>query len=330
MHKNIGEKHHVKWFAEAASNIALIKYMGRKDEAKKIPANASFSYTLPHLKSFVELEVSSDKFSCWEPFAQNNLNTLPLILSDTAQRRFIEHLMYVRDYFHDNHAFIIRSCNNFPQASGLASSASSFAALTLATVQAISALTNQPMPTIDIIAQLSRQGSGSACRSLYAPWALWEDETAKAIDIPAYPYLIHQAIIISSTEKKILSSMAHQQVHTSPFYADRVHRAETRLMQLLAAFQHHDWQTAYQITWDEFQDMHHLFETAQPAFYYKNTLSDNLLASLRTFWDKHGDGPLITMDAGPNIHLLYRPDQRDLMEKIQQDYLKGYTYVFGA
>lgn len=314
------------WFTEAPSNIALIKYMGRKDEAKKIPENASLSYTLPHLKSFVELEVSSQNKSYWKPLTFPEI--LPLILSQQGQQRFLNHLQRIQDYFSYKGYFVVRSGNNFPQASGLASSASSFAALTLAAVKAICSLTHQTEPPIKIIAQLSRLGSGSSCRSFYAPWALWRDESVESIQLP-YTQLNHQVVMLDQTEKSVLSSEAHRQVQTSPFYTKRQERAEKRLSLLLDALKNKHWSDAYAVTWEEFQDMHHLFETALPAFSYRSEASLSLLNQLRNYWEKKGDGPLITMDAGPNIHLLYREDQQEIQSEIEHHYLRAY-HVFSS
>ncbi len=327
-----------KWLTRAASNIALIKYMGRKDEQMKIPENASLSYTLQNLSSFVELEVSSESTSRWEPLLTLPMDDIeelkeqklmPITLSLKAQERFLKHLMFIQEFLGHNGSFIVRSANTFPQASGLASSASSFAGLTLCSVLAISELMDKPAPSVDVIVGLSRQGSGSSCRSFYEPWALWDNEMVTPMeekDLP-YPHLIHQVIMISRDEKKVLSSEAHRQVQTSPLYHGRAERAEKRLKDLLIGFKAKNWADAYKITWDEFQDMHELFETAAPAFSYRTEATYGLLNQLKNFWDKNGDGPLITMDAGPNIHLLYRPDQTDMVEKITHDYLKGYEHV---
>lgn len=97
----------------------------------------------------------------------------------------------------------MQSCNNFPHSSGMASSASSFAALTRCAAIALSELTNKPIPSVDEQAQLSRLGSGSSCRSFYSPWALWEDNEVKEIDLP-YKELIYQGVIISNKKKKYL------------------------------------------------------------------------------------------------------------------------------
>lgn len=311
------------WRATAPSNIALIKYMGRKDEVAKIPDNASLSYTLPDLKSFVELEkLPKGSISRWEPLLSSSCSTLTL--SHAGQERFLAHLRFVQESLSDHeNAFVVRSGNNFPQATGLASSASSFAALTLAAVQAICTITQQPVLSLSKIADLSRRGSGSSCRSLYTPWALWDNETVEIFETaPLYQQLIHDTIIISAEEKTISSSKAHQNVKTSPLYIGRPERAQNRLKHFMAALQteHSDhWQILCQIAWEEFQDMHRLFETAIPAFSYRNESTHQALNALEQFWQKNGDGPIVTMDAGPNIHLLYRPDQTAMQENIRQE-----------
>lgn len=314
------------WYATAPSNIALIKYMGRKDDVAKIPDNASLSYTLPDLKSFVELErLPNNSLSYWEPLLSESCPTLTL--SEAAQQRFLAHLRFIQEDLGDHDsAFLVRSGNNFPQATGLASSASSFAALTLAAVQAICDITKQPVPSLSKIADLSRRGSGSSCRSLYAPWALWNNETVEVFEAaPLYQQLIHDTIIISAEEKAVSSSKAHQNVKTSPLYIGRPERAQNRLKHFTTALQianTENWQILYQIAWEEFQDMHRLFETAIPAFSYRTEATHQALNALEQFWQKNGDGPIVTMDAGPNIHLLYRPDQKTMQEKIHQEMMR--------
>lgn len=309
------------WLAHAPSNIALIKYMGKKDEANNLPDNSSLSYTLEHLKTTVQLELLNDgQKDRWEPL--KNSGAYPLDMSEKGRSRFINHLERVKLFLGFKGHFLIRSSNNFPHGSGLASSASSFAALTQCAVNAISDLMNIPVLSIDEQSQLSRQGSGSSCRSFYSPWALWQGNEVKNIDLP-YMNLIHQVVVISQDEKKISSSEAHQRVKTSQSYQDRSHRAEMNLVHLLDAFENKDWSQAYQICWDEFQDMHQLFATCEQPFSYMTEKTITLLNQLQNIWEKKGDGPLVTMDAGPNIHLMYRPDQLELSRQLSRDYLVG-------
>ena len=97
-------------------------------------------------------------------------------------------------------------------------------------------------------------------------------------------------------------------------------RAQQNLQQLLDAFSAHDWARVYQICWHEFQDMHQLFSTCHEPFSYITPESDKALTALQRFWEQNGDGPIVTMDAGPNIHLLYRMDQADLAHKFKQEH----------
>lgn len=310
----------MQWFAQAPANIALIKYMGKKDKEKNIPDNASLSYTLNNLLSTVVLEQTSGKKDFWEPLITPGTNEF--ILSSDGQQRFLQHLNRIKEYFYFSGSFIVRSNNNFPHSSGLASSASSFAALTKAAVLAIGELSNQTIPSIEQQAKLSMQGSGSSCRSFFSPWALWEGDQVKAMDLP-YKELLHQVIIISHAEKQVSSSEAHQRVKSSSSYATRSLRATENLKVLLNAMREQDWPSIYQICWREFQDMHQLFMSCNEPFSYISEKSQEALDTLQDLWERKNDGPIITMDAGPNIHLLYRPDQAEMARQFKQDYLIG-------
>lgn len=310
----------MQWFAQAPSNIALIKYMGKKNSEENIPLNASLSYTLNNLLSSVMLEYQPGKKDFWEPL--NIPGALKFTLSLPAQERFLNHLAYLKSIVNYSGGFIVRSSNNFPHGSGLASSASSFAALTKCAIVALSELTHTDLPSIETQAELSRKGSGSSCRSFFSPWALWENEHVKAIDLP-YTQLLHQVIVISHQEKKVPSSEAHQRIRTSPHYPTRAKRAEHNLKTLINALEAQNWINAYQICWKEFQDMHLLFSSCTSPFSYMTEQTQAALATLQKFWEREGDGPLVTMDAGPNIHLLYRPDQSDMALKFKQDHLVG-------
>lgn len=310
----------MQWFAQAPSNIALIKYMGKKEGSDNIPANTSLSYTLPNLISSVSIEKQAGKLDFWEPL--DIPGGFAFSLSQAAQTRYLNHLNFLKKHFHYEGGFLVRSCNNFPLGSGLASSASSFAALTKCAIRALCDLTGQELPSILQAAQMSRAGSGSSCRSFFAPWALWHGEIVENIELP-YSKLLHQVIIISHEEKTVSSSEAHRRIISSPLYPTRVQRAEENLRCLLSALQAKDWPTAFHICWREFHDMHQLFTTCAQPFSYISTQSEFLLQCLKDFWDKKGDGPIVTMDAGPNIHLLYRPEQKDLAQSFKQTHLVG-------
>ncbi|MDR3501229.1 MAG: diphosphomevalonate decarboxylase [Legionella sp.] len=309
------------WLAHAPANIALIKYMGKKDENSNNPDNSSLSYTLNNLLSTVKLEQIDSAHDAWEPLVVPG--QAKFALSELGEKKFLNHLARIKKHFGYEGSFLVQSCNNFPHSSGMASSASSFAALTRCAVYALAELTQQELPAAEEQASLSRLGSGSSCRSFHTPWVLWQnDNVVKPIELP-YPELIHQVVVISADQKAVSSSEAHKLVKSSELYATRAERAEENLKLLLNAFMANDWGSAYQICWREFQDMHQLFNTCAQPFSYISSNSLGVLNDLQQLWDNKGDGPIVTMDAGPNIHLLYRPDQMEMAREFKRDYLVG-------
>lgn len=314
----------MKWFAKAPSNIALIKYMGKSDPEQNIPANSSISYTLPELVSYVEIESIHGDADIWEPLEIPG--GVIFDLSDLGRTRFLEHLTWIKQQFEYTGSFAVRSCNNFPMASGLASSASSFAALTIAACRALSELCEQDEPSQEQMAIMSRNGSGSSCRSFFEPWALWTPEHVGSIELP-YKKLISHVILISKEEKQVSSSSAHARIQSSPLFADRPQRANTNLENLIQALNDENWRRIYEIVWDEFIDMHQLFESSKPAFTYRNEQTEWALNELQAYWEQHGDGPVITMDAGPNIHLLFREDQATMAKQIRFEFLRNFDVL---
>lgn len=310
----------MQWFAAAPANIALIKYMGKKDEALNIAANPSLSYTLDHLSSHVSLESIPGKKDYWEPLSTPGAE--PFQLSIKAQTRFLDHLAFIKGLYRYEGAFLLKSTTNFPQAVGLASSASSFAALTKCTLLALTEIQGMEAPSLEKAAQISRQGSGSSCRSFFSPWAIWEEDKVGPIDLP-YKKLIHEVILISHEQKAVSSSEAHRRIKKAVQFEARIERATLRLQQLIKALETKDWGKAHSLCWDEFQDMHALFQEADEPFSYLTEDTKKVLKTIQKFWDRLGDGPIVTMDAGPNIHLLYRMDQESLAREFKNHYLLG-------
>lgn len=305
--------------ASAPSNIALIKYMGKIADTGNRPANASLSYSLEHLRTWVTLEPVAGAEDSWAPLERAKLAAPEL--SGVGRAKFLRHFARMKEALGVSGAFLIRSANNFPADCGLASSASSFAALTLAAAELAPGRLS-----VAELSRLSRQGSGSSCRSLYAPWAVWEGEGAEPVELPSNG-ILHAAVIVSAGVKEVSSSQAHERVTTSPRFEGRVERAHERLRRLVGALKESDWKTAFETCWDEFVDMHELFETSQPPFGYRRAESKAVVDAAKHIWSFKGDGPLVTMDAGPNVHLLYRADQRELAEKMVKFYREKHQVI---
>ena len=322
------------WEASAPSNIALIKYMGKRSFSSanttqtNVAVNSSLSWTLDHLRSFVQLELvrpEESQIDTWQSHSQ-----WPLEMSDVGQQKYLAHLQRVKKIFSaENYFFKVRSGNNFPADCGIASSASSFAALTLVAAQALSQLTKKPLPTMQTLADLSRQGSGSSCRSFFSGFVVWEEQGVR--QLPITTTLYHQVIIVSGDKKQVSSSQAHQRVQSSLLMKQREERVQVRFTSLCEQLlcNNSDWKKLYELTWSEFWDMHALFETSDPSFGYMTSKSLEILNTLREYWLQKQDGPLVTMDAGPNVHLLWRQNQKVLAQDFAKDHPQ-WKWIEGA
>lgn len=300
----------LKVSAEAPSNIALIKYMGKIEGRGNLPTNSSLSWTLNGFKTRVELRPSES--DVWRPLEAASWQKVEL--SEKGERRFLDFFAKLKSLFAIEGNFEIRSANNFPSDCGLASSASSFAALTRAAYE-LSQLQGGPTQDPKELADVSRQGSGSSCRSFFSPWSVWGAEGAHELELPMGA-LLHQVVIVDDRKKTVSSSEAHKRVAGSDLFPGRPERAERRLQDLLMAFRAQDWRQAFELCWAEFWDMHALFETSHPSFGYMTKGSMEVLNCVREWWQEKGDGPLVTMDAGANVHLLYRLDQAGVRDQL--------------
>jgi len=306
------------WQSTAPSNIALIKYMGKKEGGGNIPDNPSISYTLPHLVTCVELELSDNYEDLWEPLHKEGFT--PPSLGPKESLRFLNHLQMLKGKYEVKEHFIVRSANSFPQNCGLASSASSFAALTMVCVKAFCELTNRPLTDVVEQAAMSRLGSGSSCRSFMEPWCMWSEDRINQVKFPMSK-LMHMVVVADDKKKRVSSSEAHKRVSSSLSYRGRTERATIRLGLLIEAMNLNNWTKAYELCWAEFWDMHSLFETSEPSFGYMTQKTLEILQAAKSIWTRISDGPLITMDAGPNVHLLFRPEQTLMAQDLKEKYI---------
>jgi diphosphomevalonate decarboxylase len=359
-------------FSSAPSNIALIKYMGKSSTATNVPANASLSYTLESLRTYVSLQTSpagsSDVWatmtesgfvessltdhSAQRTLEQGKIHFSPLEMSEKSIEKFLKHLTFLKREFQIEENFLISSGNNFPSDAGLASSASAFAALTKCFFEWM--MVHQPaslqkklqqvgkglvetdlagtdMTLVDLMSSYSRRGSGSSCRSFYSPWSLWDQTKASSFE-SVYRQLNHFAIVVSAEKKEVSSSRAHEMVLSSPHFKGRVQRAQVRIEKLQSLLNKEDqdsWASSYQICWEEFMDMHELFHTCQQPFRYMTPMTEKALVEIQKLWAALNDGPLVTMDAGPNIHFLFRQDQ-DKLKKLYVQELSKYGYLIAS
>ncbi len=301
--------------------------MGKTQTQGNHPTNASLSYTLEHLRTFVQITKldASAAADRWQLLQGPEYQSMQL--SEKGQARFLQHFANMKKMWQIEGSFLIESANNFPSDCGLASSASSFAALTLAAAEMFQQINPQPGGgDLKKLSEISRMGSGSSCRSLFSPWSLWQAEYAEEIKLE-FNNLLHAVVLVESGKKEVSSSEAHKLVTTSPRFEGRVERAEMRLKDLIQSLRFKDWSLAVQICWDEFIDMHKLFETSTPAFSYMTEDSKAVINECKSLFDRWGDGPIVTMDAGANVHLLFRDDQEKLFKSMCAQFSEKFPII---
>ena len=314
---------------QAPSNIALVKYMGKLDATINLPANASFSLTLNKLCTYVEMteSVSTASGVQWiseiPAKAKGDPEAKSPKLSESGIARMNRHFERVRKQLPEVFAphglsltepcaVEIRTANTFPSDSGIASSASSFAAMTLASAlffvndtRKFMKLWESDLEFRRALAMISRQGSGSSCRSFEGPWVMWGKEKAgnvfDGVKNPM-PEMSDLVVLIGSAPKEISSSQAHLLVKTSPLWHGRTERTTSRLSLAIQALKSGDLTKISKMAWDEMWEMHSLFHTCENPFTYFEPGTIEVLKWLSPL--RESGKMIVTMDAGANVHIL--------------------------
>ena len=341
--------------ARAPSNIALVKYMGKVDSQLNLPANSSLSMTLGDLSTLVEVEVLRTKTDFdlkWSGECPSRLPNGPWAVPEIGAegiRKIEKHFQRVRseagEIFEalgvrvkkDPGCILLRSANNFPPASGIASSASSFAAMTLAFLAAqaeepeefIQKFAEVDFETLQKISSLSRKGSGSSCRSFGGPWVEWTQDRISVLDFGKLPKLAHFVLLIKSSPKKVSSSEAHRRVLSSPLWNGRIQRAEKRVLKVRESILNGDFRTLALEAWQEAWEMHSLFHTSESPFTY---WEPETVSALQFFsrWIEESSAampPVVTLDAGPNVHLIVPEGDREVWKKRLQSSFPGMEFL---
>lgn len=225
--------------------------------------------------------------------------------------------------FLNQYRWTIETSNSFPHSAGIASSASSMSALALCLCDIERQLLGTPDTEERFLRKASliaRLGSGSACRSIYPKAAIWgtSSEWADGINDYAVPFAdtlhptfvnYHDAILIVSRSEKVVSSRAgHALMENNPFAPVRYAQARQHFAQLLPALQNGDLACFIKIVEAEALALHALMMTSEPSFILMHPNSLQIIGLIRQFRQDTNIPVCFTLDAGPNIHLLY-PEQ---------------------
>ena len=318
----------------APSNIALVKYWGKKEH--QIPANPSISFTLSNCKTITK--VTFDKKNLTSNFSFDLLfegkskeDFKPKILN------FLQRIELYCPYLKAYH-LTIETHNTFPHSSGIASSASGMAALAM-NIMSLEKLLCETI-TDDYFYKkasfLARLGSGSACRSIKGSLVAWgkhiEIENSSNLYGVSFDTTIHPVfknyqdtiLLVDKGEKQVSSSVGHNLMHNHPFSTERFAQANDNLSQLIKILQEGNLEQFIAIVESEALTLHAMMMTSMPYFIL---MKPNTLEIINKIWNFRNTSKIpicFTLDAGANVHILYPENVTVKTLQFIKDELVGY------
>ena len=303
----------MKATCEARANIALIKYWGRSDHQLNLPLTSSFSLTVDKLVTTTTVD------------ADAGLKADEVVINDVMQAgaphaRVVRHLEALRKRAGSDARCRVVSHNAFPASAGLASSASAFAALTVAGFAALGADVAPREATT-----YARLGSGSAARSIHGGFVEWhagkthEESYAEQVAPPGHMDLHDVVLIFEEAEKKVGSAEGHGLADTSPLNPGRLARVPALLREVREGVRARDVDRLGAAAEADALLMHAVMMTSRPSLLYWNEKTLSGLHAVRR-WREEGLKVYATIDAGPNLHLLCEgKDARAVARRAEED-----------
>ncbi len=296
----------VRWaVVEAPSNIALVKYWGKRDEALNLPAAGSLSMTLRDLRTRTRLEWRLDEQG------EDAIEVAGRPLDARGRTRALRILDAVRAAAGLRARAVVHSTNDFPTAAGLASSASGMAALALAAVRAAGLDWS-----LERVSALARLGSGSAARSLHGGFVEWragtradgEDCVAVRLAGPEHWPLRLWAVLCARGPKAVGSTEAMRRTAaTSPYHEAWLAQVGRDLPVARAAIARRDFDALAAVAEASALRMHADMLAAHPAVLYWTPAT---VAALHVVWRARAERGLrafVTIDAGPHVKIVLPP-----------------------
>jgi diphosphomevalonate decarboxylase len=322
------------YIAEVPSNIALVKYWGKRDGGAQWPANDSLSMTLSASRSrTAAMRLGSTTGGGGDLV---RLDGRLLRVGERRAGKALGHLAQLRSLLGFEAPLAIDTRNTFPSDCGIASSASGLGALTIAAIAAwtgaedLEALDRHGF-TRARLAALARLGSGSACRSLYGGFVRWgageapDAQTVERLDVD-WP-LANVIVIISDAAKPVSSTVAHAAAWTSPLFLPRLAGLPERLRRVEAALRAKDLEALGDQLEAEALEMHAVMLSSAPSACYVGPETSRFLAWVR---DRRAAGELpawFTLDAGPNPHLICAPEAAEKVARCVSRHFDGYRLI---
>jgi len=306
--------------ARAYTNIALIKYWGKKNKRLKLPYTNSLSLTLDRFYTDTQTEIINDKHDI--VYMNQNL------LDNNQNKRIISYLDTVRQMYSFNEHFKVNTVNHVPTSAGFASSASGFAALAASINETMNLKLDRKHLSI-----LARNGSGSASRSIYGGFVEWEagndNETSFAVPIDEHPDidLSILTVVINKHSKKISSTVGMESsVKSSPFYSNWVTLVSSEIKEIKQAIAQKDLQKIGEISEHNAMSMHALTLSADPSFTYFAPETIRIIQLIQELRRK-GLFAYATIDAGPNVKIICTKESLPKVQTYIEQQLSDVTTV---
>lgn len=317
------------------SNLAIIKYWGKF--GRQYPRNASISFTLHNAYTETSLQ--------YEAKQHNGNIQLDFLFEGQTNLKFEQRLHKFLSGITDimpwltEYKLTIASSNSFPHSAGIASSASAMSALALCLCSMERQITTQPQSEeyfLQRASMIARLGSGSACRSVYPHLAMWGatslvDEASNDYAIayndvvdPVFKTFHDDILLVSKSEKSVSSTAGHALMDSNPFADIRYQQAHDNMQLLLKALQKGDVELFGTIAEQEALQLHALMMTSKPSYLLMESNSLEIIKRIRDWRASTGLPLYFSMDAGPNMHLLY-PDT--IFKQVQQ-FIKSELLAF--
>lgn len=308
----------MKATAVAPSNIAFTKYWGKKDEVLRLPENGSISMCLSNLLTTTTVEFRAK-------YNQDQVIINGGGMEEGEAERVIKHLDRVRKMAGINLKAKVVSNNNFPIATGLSSSASGFAALTLAASKAAGLNLSEKDLSI-----LARQGSGSACRSIPAGFVEWLDgdtsKTSYAVQIfpPSHWDIADVVAVVSEGKKEVATSLGQKTASSSPFMKVRLSRMKEKNRLVKKLIRDKNFKEFGQLIESEALELHAIMLTQKPALIYW-TPGTLRIMKLAGYWRVEGIPVYFTINTGQDIHLICeQKNVKKVVSKLKElDFVKN-------
>ncbi len=307
------------------TNIAFLKYWGKSNTQEQWPANDSLSMTLDLCtETLASLHALPEKNGTLSFHSLQELSETPHFL-----HKGLLHLQFLAKEFAFDKKLYLQTYNEFPSSCGIASSASGLASLTLAALccwtesSSFEELEEKGFSR-ERIAHLSRLGSGSACRSLWGGFVLWQ-RGEKAQDQKVGPLaqtwaLRDCVVILSDEEKSVSSTEGHRYASTSPLFEKRLIGIPERLRNMKEAIEEKNLEKLGPLLEEEALNMHEVMASSTPSCVYMTNTTFDFLEYLVTSRREFGIPMYFTLDAGPNVHVIYEEATRERVEKVLEEY----------